>query len=224
MDIEKDKLHPVKKITKPLASNKISLKTSYIALISLIICCFTLIYFQPILYASTFFYLIISLSYIFIFKKIPYLELIILSIGYVIRIDIGSRLISVESSILMLTSTFFLALFFLIIKRLGEINHFGSTKNYETRHILKFYNKIVLQRIIILLIFSLVLNLLIYTFTRNENLLIAVIFVLVFLIKYFKDTKDSTRGENPINFIFSNNLLLFLSILIILSSLVIYIN
>ena len=59
---------------------------------------------------------------------------------------------------------------------------------------------------------------------RNENLLIAVIFVLVFLIKYFKDTKDSTRGENPINFIFSNNLLLFLSILIILSSLVIYIN
>ena len=224
LDIEKDKLHPVKKITKPLASNKISLKTSYIALILLIICCFTLIYFQPILYVSAFFYLIISLSYIFIFKKIPYLELIILSIGYVIRIDIGSRLISVESSILMLTSTFFLALFFLIIKRLGEINHFGSTKNYETRYILKFYNKIVLQRIIILLIFSLVLNLIIYTFTRNENLLIAVIFVLVFLIKYFKDTKDNTRGENPINFIFSNNLLLFLSILIILSSLVIYIN
>ena len=224
LDIKEDKLHPIKKLTKPIASNKITLNSSYVVLFFLIISCLTLVYFQPIIYTSVFFYLFITLSYNFIFKKIPYLELIILSIGYVIRIDAGSRLILVESSILMLTSTFFLALFFLIIKRLGEINHFESTSNYVTRYILKFYSKKILQRIIIILIFFLVLNLIIYTIIRDVNLILSVIFVFLFLIKYFRDTKDNTRGENPINLILSSKLLLLMSLLIILSSLVIYIN
>ena len=224
LDIKEDKLHPIKKLTKPIASNKITLNSSYVVLFFLIISCLTLVYFQPIIYTSVFFYLFITLSYNFIFKKIPYLELIILSIGYVIRIDAGSRLILVESSILMLTSTFFLALFFLTIKRLGEINHFESTSNYVTRYILKFYSKKILQRIIIILIFFLVLNLIIYTIIRDVNLILSVIFVFLFLIKYFRDTKDNTRGENPINLILSSKLLLLMSLLIILSSLVIYIN
>ena len=224
LDVEVDKLHPVKKFSKPIASNNISLNTSYFILLFLIISSVILINLQPSLYLSVFLYLSIALSYNFFFKRVPYFELIILSIGYVIRIDAGSRLILVDSSILMLSSTFFLALYFLVIKRVSEINHFQNDRSNKTRYILKFYNKKILQKIIIFLIFSLIINLLIYTLIRNLNLILSIVFVILFLLKYYSLSKESTVGENPINLIFNNYLLLFLCIIIMVSSLVIYIN
>ena len=221
LDISKDKLHPIKKYTKPLAGNKISNKTTYLILIILIILSLSLIYLQPHLQINIFLYLLLSLIYNLGLKKIPFLELFLLAFGYVIRIDTGSKIINVESSLLMLTSIFCLGIFFILIKRIGEMNQ--KNNNYSSRSVLKHYNvyNLKIYTIISILLFS--LNLLIYILTININLIFSFILTIIFLIRYYFLTKDSSNGENPISFILSNNLLLLLMLTILISSLIIYI-
>jgi len=194
-----------------------------IAGFSFIIIFLILLYFQPNLYFSILFYIIINLGYNLIFKNIPYFELILLSSGYVIRIDAGSKILSIDSSILMLTSTFFLALFFLTLKRLSEINNFETVDNYPTRNVLKFYKKNYLTKLSLFSILSLVSTLFIYAFTKNISLIISIFLVFIFLVHYFIIVRKNNSGENPISLILKNKILLLLCMLIMLSSLLIYI-
>ncbi len=223
LDVERDKQHPIKKFTKPIAADKLSIKKSYLILFSFIIIFLILLYFQPNLYFSILFYIIINLGYNLIFKNIPYFELILLSSGYVIRIDAGSKILSIDSSILMLTSTFFLALFFLTLKRLSEINNFETVDNYPTRNVLKFYKKNYLTKLSLFSILSLVSTLFIYAFTKNISLIISIFLVFIFLVHYFIIVRKNNSGENPISLILKNKILLLLCMLIMLSSLLIYI-
>lgn len=222
IDIESDKKHPSKKYTKPFASNQISLNFGLIIFVFLVIVLSLLIYKQDSLYLSIIFYLFISFLYILFVKKLPFIELIFLSLGYVIRIDAGSKLIDVESSTLMLISTFFLGTFFIILKRLSELNHDTNSKNYETRRVLKYYNKKILKILSILSMILVMLTLIIYVIIKNVLLTISIILFLVFLIYYYYKIRNTTVGENPINAILENKILFFLSILILISSVVIY--
>lgn len=222
IDIESDKKHPTKKYTKPFASNQISLNFGIIIFVFLIVVICLLIYEQNSLYLSIIFYLSLSLSYIFIVKKLPFIELIFLSLGYVIRIDAGSKLINVESSILMLISTFFLGTFFIILKRLSELNHYTNNKSYETRRVLKYYNKKILKILSLLSIILVMLTLVTYVIIKNVLLILSIILFLIFLLYYFYKVRNITLGENPINAILENKILFSLSILILISSVVIY--
>ena len=223
IDINKDKLHPTKKYSKPLAFEKISIKTAYLLLFLLIIFSCFLIYFYPILYSGIIAYIIINLSYNFGLKNFPYIEIILLAFGYVIRINIGSNIIQVDSSILMLSCIFFVGIFFIILKRVGELNHDNNSLNTNTRGVLKYYD---LDNLRLLSFFSIVLIsiiLLIYIITTNINLILSFVLTVYFLNKYYLITKDSSEGENPINFILSNRTLLILSFLILVSFIIIYI-
>jgi len=124
LDVKKDRLHPQKKFLKPIAAGVISLKTSYYILILIFLVSSFLVYFQKSLHTSIFVYLVLAISYNLFFKKIPFFELIILSAGYVVRVDSGSKIIGVDSSVYMLISIFFLGNFFILIKRLCELNQF----------------------------------------------------------------------------------------------------
>ena len=222
IDIESDKKHPSKKYTKPFASNQISLNFGTIIFIFLVIVLCLLIYNENSLYLNITLYLSLSFLYILIVKKLPYIELIFLSLGYVIRIDAGSKLIDVESSILMLISTFFLGTFFIILKRLSELNYDMNNKNYQTRRVLKFYNKKILKILSILSIILVMLTLIIYVIIKNVLLILSIILFLIFLIYYYYKVRNTTIGENPINAILENKILFSLSILILISSVIIY--
>jgi len=223
LDINKDKIHPTKRYEKPLANNKISIRVAYYILLLLGFLSVILIFNQPVIHISIFFYLALSLSYNFGLKKIPYLELIILGAGYIIRTDTGSKLISVDSSVLMLIAIFLLGIYLILTKRISELNHHFDLKQDNIRFVLKYYNKLHLSIFSLITIISLCVVMLIYILTINIKLIISFIFVLVFLFKYHKVTKNSSKGENPIGFIFSDKFFLFLVIIIIVSSLIIYI-
>lgn len=223
IDINKDRLHPTKKFSKPLACKKISIKIAYLLLFLLIIFSCFLIYFHPVLYSGLIAYIIINLSYNFGFKNIPYLEFILLAFGYVIRINTGSNIIQVDSSILMLTSIFFVGIFFILLKRVGELNHNNNSLKINTRSVLKYYdlNNLKLQSFFSIVLISIIL--LIYIITININLILSFVLTVYFLYKYYLITKDSSEGENPITFILSNRILLILSFIILLSFIIIYI-
>ncbi len=222
LDIEVDRLHPTKKFSKPLASGTIKLNFAYLVLIFLSIVSFSSLIFLPSIIYNLILYLLLSLAYNFYFKRIPIIELIILSLGYVIRIDAGSTLIKVESSISMIVATFFLAMFFLTIKRLSELNQPEISLTNLTRDVLKFYKKIYLKFASLICGLILILILILYAIHNNMNLLISIFIISVFLFRYYYLARNNTSGENPINFIFKYKSLLFLSILSLFFILIFY--
>lgn len=222
LDIEKDKRHPKKRNEKPLANGKIKISFAYRLLFIIFLLTSVSIIFFPYILKSIILYLFISISYNFYLKKIPYIEFIVLSLGYVIRIDAGSILINVDSSSLMLVSTFFLGLFFIILKRISEINYITDNEILITRQVLKYYqiNYLILLVFLSILIFS--ITLIIYVLSINMNLLLSTFLVIIFLLYYFNLSKKTSLGENPISLILNNKYLFFLSLSILFSSLLIY--
>jgi decaprenyl-phosphate phosphoribosyltransferase len=223
LDLQDDLKHPKKKYSKPLASAKVSLGLAYVILLLFIILSIILIYFcQEILYSSII-YISINLFYNIGIKKIAYFEVLLISIGYIVRIDAGSNLINVESSILMIMAIYSLALFFLLLKRLAEMNVYSDIPEYKSRYVLKFYTKSSLKYLSLISLLLLLIILFLYVFTVNSRLIFSFILVVYFLISYFKLTIDETYGENPISYVFSNKKLLMTAVLSLCFSLIIYI-
>ena len=137
----------------------------------------------------------------------------LLAFGYVIRIDAGSKVIELESSNIMLLSTFFLAFFFISLKRLGELNVLSSyKKNINIRPVLNFYSSKILKCIAIVSFLILDLLILLYIYYNDIYLLIVFILGLIFLSKYYFITRNSVLGESPINLILKDKTLLFIAI------------
>lgn len=223
LDVDRDRNHPTKKNIKPLANGSISLLTAYCCLSILIILSFILIYFYPYLRISLFVYVSISLIYNFGLKKIPYLEIILLAFGYIVRVDAGSKFINVESSYLMIMSIFCLGLFLILLKRLSEKNLKTDLDNYNSRYVLKYYTSKNLKFLSLFTSTILCLILAFYIITINTKLIFSFIFIIIFLYNYYYSTVKTSEGENPITFILSNRKLFFLSFIILLSFFTIYI-
>ena len=104
-DKKNDLLHPIKK-SRPIASGKLSYKIAILFSITLIIIAF----FLSLNNNNTFNYIIISylfitIFYSFILKKIIFVDIIIISILFLHRINAGSASINVETSIFLCLDT-----------------------------------------------------------------------------------------------------------------------
>ncbi len=222
IDVKNDKNHPLKRFQKPLANGMIQILTAYILIVLLLLTTLIFIYFFPELRLSLLFYIFLSLIYNFGIKKIPYLEIIILSLGYVVRTDCGSRIISVESSTLMLIAVFSIGIFFILLKRFSELNLNIDLDNRPTRNVLNYYNKNIINFLTVISLIALSIVFIIYILLVNYLLFICFLLIIFFLLRYFLLVKDTHNAENPISFILSNKFLIIIAILILFSSLIIY--
>lgn len=146
-DIESDKSHPVKK-NRPLASGRVSKKIAYITLAILI---FLFIILGIYLYLKVnniliivipITYLILNILYSYIFKKIPILDIIIIVLGFVLRVIYGGISTDIFVSkylyLLIIFGSFFLA----FGKRRGE--YFKT--DLKCRDVLNKYDKYFLDK------------------------------------------------------------------------------
>ena len=224
IDLNNDKKHPIKK-TRPIASNKISIKESIYILISLVFVGLIFIYFQKIIFIHVLIYLVTSCTYILFLKKIPFLELLILSSLYLIRIDTGSLVINVESTHLMLLTTLIISIFFILLKRIGELNLLKDNEFIQTRSVLNFYNITTLKNITIIIIITFFILVFIYTYSTSFFLILTFPFIFMFIYRYYLISIRSTDGENPISLILQNYFLIvnIFATLFILITILIYI-
>ena len=224
IDLNNDKKHPIKK-TRPIASNKISIKESIYILISLVFVGLIFIYFQKTIFIHVLIYLVTSCTYILFLKKIPFLELLILSSLYLIRIDTGSLVINVESTHLMLLTTLIISIFFILLKRIGELNLLKDNEFIQTRSVLNFYNITTLKNITIIIIITFFILVFIYTYSTSFFLILTFPFIFMFIYRYYLIAIRSTDGENPISLILQNYFLIvnIFATLFILITILIYI-
>jgi len=206
-DIEEDKAHPLKKNIKPLANGSFDIafaKKSMILLFFLI--CF-LLYLDSKIIFFILIYIILNILYSYYFKKIPIIDILLISTGYLIRVASGSEVVNVSTSYLTFCSIFFLSIFIISIKRKKELeNKTNSRKSLINYNI---YTLNIFIYISMLISFS---SYLFYTLFINSILIITLPIVVLVFFRYLYITNYTTHGEFPIDVVMHDwkNLLLFI--------------
>ncbi len=146
-DIEKDRLHPVKKF-RPLASGEISKKQAYaiIAILATIIAVIMLFFFSK---TNNIFVILIPLIYVALnilyskkLKNVPIIDVVILVSGFVLRVMYGGVAINVEVSKFLYLMIIFGSFYLGFGKRRNEIIKNGD----KSRKVLSLYNKEFLDK------------------------------------------------------------------------------
>lgn len=194
-DLEEDQKHPVKK-TRPLAAGKLNvgtaLLTTCILLTGSLIGSFS-INFNFGLVAA--FYVLLNLTYSFFTKKIPLLDVISVSIGFVLRAIAGAEAILVAISPWLIVCTFFIALFLVVGKRQAEI------VNHQNNEI---YTAEFLDQLLVMTAGITILAYVLYTIDQQTvakfgttALLYTTPFVVYGIFRYFYLVNKHQKGASP---------------------------
>lgn len=215
-DIEKDRLHPVKKY-RPLAAGTVSKKKAGIIFVLLIIGSLgiqALLYWQhqislTMLVQASFFlllYLVMNLFYSKWAKNIPIIDIMILTFGFLLRVFFGGSVISVAISNWLYLTILAFSLYLVIGKRKGEL-----LKNKEkSRLVLKYYSKEFLDKFMYLfLALTLVFYSLWCTLGVSDNgLLIYSIFFVIFIVMKYSLIIEGDSLADPVDVLLSDKILI----------------
>ena len=222
-DIESDKLHAIKK-NRPLASGKVSIKNAKITLIFLILCllCF-MIYLYSII--NNIFIILIPLIYIVLnilyskgFKNIPVIDVVILMIGFVLRIVYGGVATDIQVSKYLYLMIMFGSFYLGFGKRRNEINKSGT----KTRKVLKIYNEEFLNKNMYVMLGLAIASYTLWcvdpatiAYIKGDYLFWTIPFVIVILLLYSLNIEGDSYGD-PVDVILSDKLLFLMCVLYVI--------
>ncbi len=214
-DIEKDKLHPVKK-NRPLASGAVSITAAKVLLGILVAISLGLIYYSyrisntiivaviPTIYA------ILNLLYSKWLKNIPIIDVVILVSGFIFRVMYGGIITGLDVSKYLYLMIMFGAFYLGFGKRRNEIIKNGN----KSRKVLKFYNKEFLDKNMYV---SLALAIVSYTLwcvdpttverIGNDYMFWTIPILMVILQQYSLDIESNSHGD-PIEVVLSDKKLI----------------
>lgn len=222
-DIEKDKLHPIKK-ERPLASGKVKVWEAKIIIGVLLVLSIILMF---LLYQRTenilvfiipFIYLGINLLYSYGLKNIPIIDVVIIVTGFVLRVMYGGSIIDVEVSKYLYLMIIFGSFFLGFGKRRNEIQKNGE----KSRKVLAKYNEQFLDKNMYI---SLALAVVSYslwcvdptTISRigNDYMFWTIPLVMIILQLYSLDIEGNSHGD-PIEVILGDKKLLIVTLIYII--------
>jgi len=141
VDIKADKLHPKKKQSKPLASGLINLEYAKLVIFCLVIFLVILLYFFPKFIELSLIYILLNIAYSYLLKNIFLIDILSLSLNYLIRVYAGCVALDVNLSNWMAVTIFSGALSISSIKRERELFLYG----HKARKVLKNYGDKILK-------------------------------------------------------------------------------
>lgn len=212
MDVESDKQHPEKK-NRPIAAGVVTLKSAYLIFIVLVL---GTILFSMLTYSYSFgiillSYFIINLFYTFGLKRVPILEILIVSTGFVLRVIAGGLVAVVEVSQWMVMMIFLLSLFLALAKRRDDIfisGVVGKTirKGMETYSI-EYLNALIIMvsGIIIVSYLMYVISPEVITRFHSRYLYATSIFVIAGVMRYLQITLVENKSGSPTHVLYKDN-------------------
>lgn len=126
-DIEKDRMHPQKSVTRPLAAGTISPVCAKIALFILYMILAVATVFVPSLMAVIAAYIVLNYVYTFFLKHEPVFDVFVIALGFVLRVYAGGIAINSGVSNWMFVVTLCLALYLACVKRRQELIKSGDS-------------------------------------------------------------------------------------------------
>lgn len=211
-DIEKDKLHERKK-KRPLASGIISKRTAKMIAGIILIVALGLNYivtgsFLGIASYLLLGYIMINILYSYYFKNMVIIDVLILALGFVLRIYYGASLINIQVSDWLFLTILSGALFLGLGKRKKEL-----INNSNVRESLKNYNKEFLDKFQYIM---LTLTLLFYSLWAREQvnslMIYTVVVVIVIFMRYSLIVEGQDEGD-PATVLYADKPLMLLCLL-----------
>jgi len=141
VDVEADRAHPVKK-NRPIASGAVSEGAARVAMVALAAVALGGAWFLGVWFlASLAGYLTNNIAYSFGMKRVAYLDVLSIALGFELRVLAGSFAADVPPSAYLLVVTFLLALFLGLGKRMHELVQQEKSGSAHSRKVLERYSK-----------------------------------------------------------------------------------
>jgi decaprenyl-phosphate phosphoribosyltransferase len=137
LDVSADRQHPTK-CKRPLASKEVSFAEGIILMVILLLASTYLFVFvikSPVATFIAGFYLLQNILYTIKLKHISILDVVIISVGFVLRILLGGAVTNTQLSHWIILMTFVFALFLALAKRRDDVANFIQTGNKSRKNI-----------------------------------------------------------------------------------------
>jgi len=209
-DIENDKLHPKKKY-RPLASGDISKKSALLLVPFLLAIGFGLAYSINIKFCFVLaIYFLMNLAYTFKLKHIAILDIIIVAIGFVLRIKAGSIIAIIPLSQWIIIMVFLLALFIAIAKRRDDII-IKEESGTQVRKASANYSKDYLNMALSLISGIIIIAYLMYTLSEDViqrmgtyRLFYTTLFVIAGILRYLQIALVENNTGSPTSLLYKD--------------------
>jgi 4-hydroxybenzoate polyprenyltransferase len=198
VDCDKDRLHPDKK-KRPIASGKVGKQTAKLLWIFLLVATV----FSSLAISEGFFlivmgYILMTMTYSFALKKVLFLDVILIALGFVFRVLGGGVAIGVGVTDWMIVLVFLFTLFLSISKRRQEIKNL-ERRSKKTRAVLSQYTIDLIDQLNAIIVPIVITAYIFYTFSERQNnpYFIATIPLIVYcFFRYLYLLKNTRFGES----------------------------
>ena len=192
-DIERDRRHPKKLLTRPLAAGTVSARAALSLMIVLLVLIGLGGFVLPDVVSVIFMYLLLNLTYTFALKHQPVLDIFAIAIGFVLRVYAGAQALDVPVSSWMFITTLCLALYLAAIKRRQELVQLGS----GGREVLRSYSVSLIDRYAETAATGALVFYSMFVMSAKPELVATVPLVLFGLFRYWYVVETLEGGESP---------------------------
>jgi 4-hydroxybenzoate polyprenyltransferase len=213
-DLERDRLHPLKRL-RPIASGALAPRTAVMIAIGLALGSLAVSTLLGGLFAvCAVAYLALNVAYSFRLKEIVILDVLSVSLGFVLRAVAGGKAIGVQVSDWLLVCTLLLALFLALAKRRHELVSL-TTSATGHRKILAEYSPYLLDQMISVVTASCLTAYAFYTMApdtiqkyQTDKLAWTIPFVLYGIFRYLYLVHQKEKGGSPTDILVTDRPLL----------------
>jgi 4-hydroxybenzoate polyprenyltransferase len=229
LDRDKDRLHPVKK-ERPIAAGRLEARVALPLAAALLGGVLLLILrFNREFFLIAVFYVGLNLLYSLFLKSVVIIDIMVIALGFVLRVMIGGAVNAIFLFPWILISTFLLAIFLALIKRRQELLKLqGKQGETLTRKTLQSYTLGLLDQMISIATATTLISYIMYVLSpdvqqkfHTGRLFYTVPFVIFGIFRYLFLAYSRGEGESPSDIIYSDlpftlNLILWVSVFILL--------
>lgn len=199
-DIERDRRHPKKSKTRPLASGVVTvpMALSLLAVLYAVLA-WGWVVASPVLLVILA-YLALNVAYTFVLKHEPVVDIFTIAIGFVLRVYAGAMALAVPVSGWMFVTTLCLALYLAAVKRRQELSASGT----EGRKVLEKYSVGLVDRYAEMSATGALVFYSMFVMSARPELVISVPLVLFGLFRYWYVVEQLDGGESPTDALLSD--------------------
>jgi decaprenyl-phosphate phosphoribosyltransferase len=199
-DVERDRRHPKKSRSRPLAADTVSMQAAAVMLAVLYGALVWGWFVMPSTMLVIVGYLILNLAYTFVLKHEPVVDIFTIAIGFVLRVYAGATALNVPVSSWMFVTTLCLALYLAAVKRRQELSHSGD----EGRAVLKKYSVGLVDRYAEMSATGALVFYSLFVMSSKPEMVMTVPLVLFGLFRYWYVVEQLDGGESPTDVVFAD--------------------
>ena len=204
VDRDADRIHKKKRF-RPIASGEVNIKEALIFALFFTVIVILILLKLNLLFAIVIgVYVVMNLFYSLKLKHVVILDVFIISLGFMLRVEGGASAIEVPISSWMILTTIFLSLFLAISKRRAELTG-SENDNYENqRKVLSHYDVVFADQMNTVAVTGTIICYALYTVSskavntfHTENLIYTTPFVIYGMFRYLYLLHRKNLGESP---------------------------